>query len=270
MTPKPFRNLTPHHLALWAALPMARAPRMEGRLSLILDRTRSRHVPARRAVLTALGLSAAALLPLAMLRPVARAQAAPVVPPGSLRAQPDTPARAVARLQRLYSLLGVYRRTHGGAYPATVGPHSLIGDIGADPVRYGLPNRGAGNRAQAVALVTSPGSPYVDCFLHSRRPDGTPVGAAKRAGTRDVLAYSSEFVGNAAAQKIGLPSFSTWEGGFYSVLWDDGTVQRIPASRLLAVPAYDLISDEPGATERARREGGRQIAFPGQAGLPKG
>ena len=57
---------------------------------------------------------------------------------------------------------------------------------------------------------------------------------------------------------------------FYLVLWDDGMVQNIPADRALAVPAYDIISDNPAATEQARRHGERQIAFPGQAGLAPG
>ena len=73
MTRKP----TLADLALWAALPMAHTPRLEGRLTMILDQARSRRALTRRALLLALGVGAAALVPLAMLRPVARAQAAP-------------------------------------------------------------------------------------------------------------------------------------------------------------------------------------------------
>ena len=70
------RKPTPYELALWAALPMAHTTRIEGRLTMILDATRPRRALTRRALLTALGLSAAALVPLAVLHPSARAQAA--------------------------------------------------------------------------------------------------------------------------------------------------------------------------------------------------
>ena len=77
MTP----NLTPQSLALWAVLPMAHTPRIKGRLKMILDTTRPRRALTRRALLTALGLGAAALVPLAVLRPVAQAQG-PGIRPG--------------------------------------------------------------------------------------------------------------------------------------------------------------------------------------------
>ncbi len=68
---------TPYELALWAALPMAHTSRIEGRLTMILDQTRPRRALTRRALMIALGVGAAALVPLAMLRPAARAQVAP-------------------------------------------------------------------------------------------------------------------------------------------------------------------------------------------------
>jgi len=60
-----------------AAVAMARTARIEGRLMMILDTTRPRRALTRRALLTVLGLSAAALVPLALLRPDARAAAPP-------------------------------------------------------------------------------------------------------------------------------------------------------------------------------------------------
>ena len=59
-----------------AAIAMARTARIEGRLTMILDATRPRRALTRRALLLVLGLSAAALVPLAVMRPVVRAQAA--------------------------------------------------------------------------------------------------------------------------------------------------------------------------------------------------
>jgi hypothetical protein len=66
-----------YELALWAALPMAHTSNIEGRLKMILDTTRPRRALTRRVLTAALGVAAAALIPLAMLRPMARAQATP-------------------------------------------------------------------------------------------------------------------------------------------------------------------------------------------------
>lgn len=56
-------------------------------------------------------------------------------------------------------------------------------------------------------------------------------------------------------------------GGSWLVLWDDGTVGKVPARDVLVVRAADVIGP-PGTTEAARGE--KQMAFPGQAGLPRG
>lgn len=66
---------TAYGYALWIALPMAQTSQVEGRLKLILDKTRNRRILPRRAVLIVLGFSAAVLVPLAILRPTAKAQA---------------------------------------------------------------------------------------------------------------------------------------------------------------------------------------------------
>lgn len=62
------------------AIAMARTARIEGRLKMILDHTRPRRALTRRALLLVLGLSAAALVPLAVLRPGARAAASGTSP----------------------------------------------------------------------------------------------------------------------------------------------------------------------------------------------
>ena len=69
------RKLTQSDFALWAALPMAQTSKIETRLTRILDGSRRRSLP-RRAYALGIALGAAALVPLAMLRPVAEAQAA--------------------------------------------------------------------------------------------------------------------------------------------------------------------------------------------------
>ena len=257
MTPLKSKRI-PADLALWAALPMAHTSRLEGRLTMILGKTCARRAPTRRALLSALGAGAAALVPLAMLQPVARAQAAPPSRPRPGISAPEDLAAASRHLQQIYVDIGVYQRTHGGAFPATLGPNSLVADMAAAPHRYGLPDQGAGNMEQAGRSFTSPGSPSVAYLLHNKRPDGTLKGTARGAGARDVFADTGLFVRNDRAM-----------AGFWLVLWDDGMVGKVPTGKILAVRAYDIIGP-PGATERARREGEKQMAFPGQAGLPRG
>ncbi len=61
--------------AFWAALPMAHTSKIESRLTRILDNTRCRTLP-RRVFVLSVAIGAAALVPLAMLRPDAKAQTA--------------------------------------------------------------------------------------------------------------------------------------------------------------------------------------------------
>ena len=83
-----------------AAIAMARTARIEGRLKMILDTTRPRRALTRRALLLVLSLSAAALVPLAVLHLSERAQAAPGVVPARhltiLHVTAATPALAAA------------------------------------------------------------------------------------------------------------------------------------------------------------------------------
>lgn len=73
---------TPAGLALWATLPMAHTPRIEGRLKMILNTETCRTLP-RCAGTLSLAIATALLLPLAAARPVPadRAPAKGTVPP---------------------------------------------------------------------------------------------------------------------------------------------------------------------------------------------
>ena len=181
-------------------------------------------------------------------------------PSGVSTASATGPDAATVRLGQIYGFIQTYRRTHGGAFPAT-NPPGLQADLASRPQIYGLPDLGdTGNMAQAAHFFTGPDNRLTVYLMKNKRPDGTLVGTAKRTGTRDVFAYTNWYVRNH-------PHGAT---GDYLVLWDDGTVSRIPADKALAVPAYDLIGPtEAGATQRAARQGVMQIAFPGQAGLPR-
>ncbi len=169
------------------------------------------------------------------------------------------PEMATERLHRIYGLLQTYRRTHEGAFPSMLGgTNSILTDLAVHPKQYGLPDAGANGGKQAGALFSLPDTTQIVYFLHDKRPDGTPVGTAKQAGTRDVFAYTGLYVSNH-------PHGAT---GYYLVLWDDGTVDKIPVSSILTAPSYDVIGP-PGAAQQAARQGLKQIAFPGQAGLPQ-
>lgn len=178
-----------------------------------------------------------------------------------------TPAQVTSRLKRIYGFIQSYRRTHAGAYPATMSsPGDLMDDMAAYPRNYGLPERGAdnGNQATDFFTLTDPhdtGPPdVIRIFMHGKRPDGTRVGSPKRPGTRDVLADTNFFVENRKSAK-------GWRTvGYYLVLWDDGTLARIPVDKMLRVPLYDPIG-VPLSKEAASRTP-LQLAFPGQAGLP--
>lgn len=177
-----------------------------------------------------------------------------------------TPAQAAARLNLIYSFVQSYRRTHAGAYPATLSsPGDLMGDMSAHPLNYGLPDRGADNRLQATDFfhLSDPANTgqttLVRIFMHGKRPDGTRIGTAKRPGTRDVLAYTNAFVENWRFPE-------GWRRvGDYLVLWDDGNVTRVPVAMMVRVPQFDPIAATPPGTETPPT---LQIAFLGQAGVP--
>ena len=180
---------------------------------------------------------------------------------------PAETAAATARLHQIYGFLQAYRRTHSDTFP--VRTTTLIQEMVLNPKLYGLSDQGLGNQAQALHFFTSPDSRFMDgnykadqiivYFTHNKRPDKTMVGTAKSAGTRDVFAYTNLFVRNHLQRT----------SGFYLVLWDDGTVSQIAARNTLAVPAYDIIGPA-GSSSQTRQPLIKQIAFPGQAGLPHG
>ena len=257
------RALPPVLLVPQTAIAMAHTSQVESRLKMILNSARDRRILTRRSLLLSVALGAAALVPLAMLRSAVQAQTT------TLTANRSGVTGAMAQLKQIYHILTVYRARHGGDFPAT-NSNALLADLTGHPQAYGLPDCGAGDGAQARHLFTSPDSAFMDgggkawadkmtvYYYHNKRPDGTLKSTPKRAGTRDVFADTDLYVRDH-------PRGST---GFYLVLWDDGTVEKIPAGSILTVPAYD-VTGPAGATELARRHGTKQIAFPGQAGLPQ-
>ena len=88
------------------------------------------------------------------------------------------------------------------------------------------------------------------------RPDGSLIGSPKPKNTRDVYAYWDVYVhDNFVANAEDMMKSTTNPIGFYLVLWEDGSVARVP---------FDQIMYAPSASEA----NSYSIAFVGQAGVP--
>lgn len=74
------RALPPASILPQAAIAMTQTSKIEGRLQMILDKTRNRRMLPRRVLLTVLGIGATALVPFAMLRPAITAVPSPSIP----------------------------------------------------------------------------------------------------------------------------------------------------------------------------------------------
>ena len=166
------RKLTPSDLALWAALPMAHSSQIEERLKIILDHTRPRHAMTRRILIIALSVGAAALIPLAMLRPAAKAQGA---------ASASAPAPAAPWKQTLANgttveLLGVSnaptRQDGGGWWRPDGAP--LAGAPFGPPMDN--PVAGRVRRAFAVRVLSPPTDPGLGWFPKFEVPGAASIG----------------------------------------------------------------------------------------------
>lgn len=171
---------------------------------------------------------------------------------------PGNPQNEVTGLKSIYRVLNLYRKQHGGSYPINV--MELLSDVRVRYTDYGLHSR-----LEADKLFESPDVRFSDEFqmikgatvdsiipyeMFSVRYDGTPVGGDKKPGTRDVLAWTDTYV-HQNIHQTGVPSANPV--GFYMVLWDDGTISKVPYNKILYVPAGG---------------GNYADAFPGQAGVP--
>jgi hypothetical protein len=197
-------------------------------------------------------------------------RAAAVVPAPIPGIPPAGTAATTARLHQLYGFIQTFRERNGGAFPLW-SKNELVDDMTRHPADYHLPDIKAPNYNQAAQYFTSldsrfmPGGTlpsgaalpnFIVYSLYDKRPNGTSVGTAKPAGTRDVFAFTDLYIREH-------PDGAT---GFYLVLWDDGTISRIPAARARRVPVYDNMG---GSEQESVRDGFKQIAFPGQAGLSR-
>lgn len=190
---------------------------------------------------------------------------------------PGNPDRATAQLKRIFGWMTHYRETHGGTYPA--GFSALYGDMRFDPQGYGFAEESARVVEEALA---NPDTRYTNMrsmdklltpyLMSPVRLDGTAIGDPKAPGTRDVLAETDMYV-----QQNWRKGIPTTQIGFYLVLWDDGSVERIPwnsdAIRWVPyIPEQQLKQMPVTASvvaEAVQRGGGAWTrAFAGQAGVP--
>ncbi len=182
---------------------------------------------------------------------------------------PGDPARAIADAKRLYPLIQNYRKQHSGQYPPNAS--YLVKDLILHFQNYGIAK---GNVTgfqrflkvrQFIRSFSNPDARYSDdpsdrqhpntifpFFISNKRPDGSPVGGPKPPGTHDVLAYTNLYFHENVRHFRG-DLTTSHPVGFFIVLWDDGSVQKIPYNQLLYVP---------------QGYGNFGNAFPGQTGVP--
>lgn len=155
---------------------------------------------------------------------------------------PGNPAKAVSDAAVLYKQIQLYRRRHGGRYPKNgselfddrVMNHDLYGYSAGQEAAAPFANPDA-KYSDNPALRRQPDA--IDPFLVvGTRPDGTAVGSAKPAGTRDVVAWSDLYFHENITHYKNKDTIKPI--GFIVVVWDDGAVQKVPYQQILFVPQF--------------------------------
>lgn len=181
---------------------------------------------------------------------------------------PGTPEKTVQCMSIMYRVIKYYRSKHNGQYP--INPTVLVQDLYDNPRNYGFNNlddvdkviKSPDWRFSDKWVLTHDGKPttvghpenFVPYLITDKRPDGKPISGPKMPGTRDVLMYTDMYYHVNNHWKTTHDSIQK-PVGFFLVLWDDGQVQKVPYNQLQFVP---------NATSSDAN-----IAFPGQAGVPK-
>lgn len=173
---------------------------------------------------------------------------------------PGDPNNGIEDLKQIYTAINAYRSRHNGAYPPK--PSTMLKDLHTvqDLQQYGFKDF-----KQALRVFTNPDSRYSDSpfsrkypdtdivyRVYDKRFDGSPVADSKPSGTRDVLA-STNIYSHQNVRTFPHSHSTNNPVGFSLVLWDDGTIQKIPYDRVLYVP---------------KGNGDFFTAFPNQAGVP--
>ena len=173
---------------------------------------------------------------------------------------PGNPANAEEDFMKIYAAIQSYNGQHGSKYPTM----AQLMKFTVDHQMYRTREEAEEAVKKANAIFINPDNKYSDVpstrknpssasdyNIYTQRPDGTPVGNPP-SGKKDVLAMTGLYVHQNIRQFKGERSRSN-PVGFYVVLWQDGTIQKIGYDKILYVP---------------KGGGDFTTAFPGQAGVP--
>jgi len=171
---------------------------------------------------------------------------------------PGKPSETMANAAVIFKNIEIYRRFHEGKYPADAA--AMISDVVNKFKQYGQASgqdalriyESADNRYSDDPRKRASESviPWVIC---AERPDGGSLNDPKPSATKDVLAYTSLYYHEQIRRFNGFKD-TVNPVGFYIVVWDDGSVERIPYQNVL----YVL---RPGTNQTYK-------GFPGEAGVP--
>ena len=169
----------------------------------------------------------------------------------------------VASLKRTYDYINIFRMKTGGDLPLK--NEGLILDIIKNPKDYGFETPD-----MALEPLSNPDDKYNDsAFVRSDpsrkgfpgiyyiRPNGEKLGGVREKGTKDVFSFSNTYYHfNEPSETAGRPLANPV--GFYLVLYDDGSIEKVAYDRQLYVIA-------PGGS---RNSFTYTSAFPKQSGVP--
>ena len=180
---------------------------------------------------------------------------------------PGTPMRTEKQMRILFDVEHTYKKLHGGVYPPNAS--ALVSSLYSNCHDYGFANLDQVDRViknsdwqfsdkWAPYHTASPdarSSSIVPYVIPSSRPDGSSLMASAAPGTKNVLMYTDMYC-HMNRHWISKIRSTITPSGFWIVLWDDGTVQRIPYKNVLYV-------------RNGTTPGDFGIGFRGQAGLPE-
>ena len=176
---------------------------------------------------------------------------------------PGESKTGIDRLKNVYKYINIFRLKNGGNWPSK--DEGLISDIVKNAKDYGFQNP-----RLAIDSLVNPDDKYNDSpvvrlnpsnrgipAIYYLRPNGEKLGAVRKKGTSDVLAFSDTYFHfNEASVVTGRPLPNPV--GFYLVLYGDGNIEKVAYDRQLYVCE----------TGESKSSITYTYAFPRQAGIP--
>ena len=184
-------------------------------------------------------------------------------------AVPGNPEKAEEQLKLLCRIYNTYLSNHREEYLAKA--KKGFEPLGLSVIRDMSQHREEYREFQGINFMEAMKNPDVEYsdlppalrssenkFIYgenSYRPDGSPIGSSKLPGTRDVLAQTNIYFHENSNAGTEWTKTTINPVGFYLVLWDDCTVERIPY--------YDTL-----IATGTHEKGTFHTCFRGQAGVP--